>query len=138
MTTAASKNIKPDFTNLPGELPFQANSFLSYLQVERGFSLNTIASYRQDLSKFIFYLDKNKKTDLAKIDRGDLMGFLLAVMEDGLGPRSRARLISAMSIILCGKCRSWCDGANAIQALESASRATINPAVAYPTGFNTT
>jgi len=50
-------------------------NFLDYLLLERGFSINTIASYERDLRKFFEYLKENK-TDFEKVSAKEITEFM--------------------------------------------------------------
>ena len=56
--------------------------FLTYLEIERGFSKNTIDAYKRDLSHYINFLRKHKKkaegVDLVKEYLSDLTGLISA------------------------------------------------------------
>ncbi len=69
--------------------------FLEYLVVERGLAQNTLEAYRQDLTRYTDYLAARGK-EPARLDRGDVPRYLLALRQAGLSPRSVARHLSAI------------------------------------------
>ena len=70
--------------------------YLDYLTVERGLAPNTRASYSADLLKFLAYLKDLGISDWDQVRYSEVMGFLSKSQEQGLAPRSRARLLSAL------------------------------------------
>jgi integrase/recombinase XerD len=70
--------------------------YLDYLTVEKGLAANTRASYSADLLKFLNYLRDRGIDDWSQVRFPEIMAFLSRVQEQGLAPRSRARLLSAM------------------------------------------
>jgi integrase/recombinase XerD len=70
--------------------------YLDYLTVEKGLAANTRASYSADLLKFLTYLRGHGIDDWSQVRFSEIMAFLSQAQEQGLAPRSRARLLSAM------------------------------------------
>ena len=70
--------------------------YLDYLTVEKGLAANTRASYSSDLLKFLNYLRDRGIDDWSQVRFPEIMAFLSRAQEQGLAPRSRARLLSAM------------------------------------------
>lgn len=72
-------------------------SFEAYLKLSRGYSEHTIRAYRSDLAKLPAYLDlRGLNLSLLQIERFHLDDFIRYLSELGLGPRSQARLVSAL------------------------------------------
>jgi len=71
------------------------NTFLHYLEVERGLSPNTLAAYRRDIAKLELYVKSNRKT-LASLTASDLRDFLRDLHRQGLSLRSIGRVSSAV------------------------------------------
>lgn len=67
-----------------------------YLKIERGLSLNSINSYKQDLKKLIKYLQENS-IDISpiKIDAEIVQQFIYTIAKE-LNARSQSRLISGL------------------------------------------
>jgi len=70
--------------------------YLDYLTVEKGLAANTRASYSADLLKFLSYLKDTGIDDWSQVRFPEIIAFLSRAQEQGLAPRSRARLFSAM------------------------------------------
>jgi len=70
--------------------------YLDYLTVEKGLAPNTRASYSGDLLKFLTYLKDRGISEWKQVRYSEVMGFLSQSQEQGLAPRSRARLLSAL------------------------------------------
>ena len=69
-------------------------SFLDYLSVERGFSKNTISSYKRDIEKLKLFL--GKKSSLENVNEKKLVEFIKFLGKSNLSTRSIARCISAI------------------------------------------
>jgi len=69
--------------------------FIQYLSVEKGLSLNTQQSYYHDLTKFSFFLKKEKISWFA-VKEEDLIKFIHHTSRSGLSSRSLARIISTL------------------------------------------
>src|SRR5437588_9483584 len=68
--------------------------FLSYIQVEKGLSANTLESYARDVAKLQNWADKNHK-QIEKLERKDLREWIAGMSRQGLAPSSIARAVSA-------------------------------------------
>ena len=68
--------------------------FLSYIQVEKGLSANTLQSYARDLAKLQCWAQKNGK-QVEKLERKDLREWIARMSRDGLAPSSVSRAVSA-------------------------------------------
>lgn len=67
--------------------------FLRYLLIDKGYSSNTIESYRNDLEKFVkFYSNKNIKD----ITNEDLKKYIKHLNEEGLNEKSISRNVSCL------------------------------------------
>jgi integrase/recombinase XerD len=69
------------------------DSFLSYLEVVKGLSKNTVESYQRDISRFAGYLEDKQIRDLNSIDYRTVLDFLSYLRTRGLGARSLARTL---------------------------------------------
>jgi integrase/recombinase XerD len=67
--------------------------FLTYIQVERGLSANTLQSYRRDLSKLESWAQKAGKR-VERLTRKDLREWIARMSRDGLAPASISRAVS--------------------------------------------
>ena len=70
-------------------------NFIYFLDVERGMSANTIASYKHDLEKFAAYLKRRHK-DVSAVKREDLLEFMMWLKDNGLSASSIARNLAAL------------------------------------------
>jgi len=70
--------------------------FISYLAVEKGLSGNTQEAYSRDLARYLDYLERKGRATPSSISSGDVAAFLGTLKEAGIGPRSRARCLSAI------------------------------------------
>lgn len=73
--------------------------FLTYLAVEKGFSTNTTAAYRNDLSQLVQFISKDGKQaanpSWAAVDRQGILAYLLDLQERSYAETTRARKIAA-------------------------------------------
>lgn len=70
--------------------------FLNYLAVEKGLSRNTQYSYRNDLNKYITYLEKANIDSIEKVKRQDITNFLLSLKDRGISAVSISRNLVAI------------------------------------------
>jgi integrase/recombinase XerD len=68
--------------------------FLSYIQVEKGLSANTLQSYARDIAKLQSWAEKNHK-QIEELERKDLREWIARMSRDGLAPSSVSRAVSA-------------------------------------------
>lgn len=73
-----------------------ADLFLNYLQVEKGLSANTLESYSRDISRYLDFLGKNHIFDIADADTAMILKHLIALRDERLSARSRARHLVAL------------------------------------------
>jgi integrase/recombinase XerD len=69
----------------------RVDQYQAFLRLEKGLSEKTIAAYGTDLVQFGLFLEAQKITMVADIDRGILLSYLIHLRERGLRSRSRAR-----------------------------------------------
>lgn len=72
------------------------DTFLNYLSVERGLSLNTILSYRRDLHAYLDFVSRRHVDALSKITKVDITNFMLNQKDRGLSANSIARRLAAI------------------------------------------
>jgi integrase/recombinase XerD len=70
--------------------------FISYLAVEKGLSANTREAYSRDLARYLDFLDKQGRTAPDSVKSTDIALFMGRLKDLGIGPRSRARCLSAI------------------------------------------
>jgi integrase/recombinase XerD len=71
----------------------QFQMYLHFLQVEKGLSEQSIASYGRDLRKFLQYLYAREWTDLNLVTSATIIDYLISLTEMGLGGKSQARAL---------------------------------------------
>ena len=71
-----------------------AREFLSYIQVEKGLSANTLQSYARDIGKLQSWGEKHGKR-IEQLARKDLREWIARMSRDGLAPSSVSRAVSA-------------------------------------------
>ncbi len=70
--------------------------FFNFLSVEKGLSKNTLSSYRNDLNKYISYLENNKIDFIDKVKRSDITNFLMSRKDKGILAVSISRNLVAI------------------------------------------
>ena len=65
--------------------------YINYLLVEKGLSAKTIDAYSADLGRFTAYLAATGTASVSDNDTQLLLRYLIAMRDEGLTPRSRAR-----------------------------------------------
>ena len=68
--------------------------FLSYIQVEKGLSTNTLQGYRRDMARLKSWAEKRNKP-LEALERKDLREWIASMSREGLAPSSISRALSA-------------------------------------------
>lgn len=74
------------------------DEFLNYLTVEKGLSRNTISSYKTDLVHFMEYLAGKSMSDIDKIKRQDITGYMLSLKDKGISGNSISRALVAIKM----------------------------------------
>ncbi|MDT5157084.1 MAG: integrase/recombinase XerD [Acidobacteriota bacterium] len=69
--------------------------YVSYLQVEKGLSKNSLESYRRDLARLKAQAESLGREPQA-LDKSELTQFVMSLTREGLAPRSVGRTISAV------------------------------------------
>jgi integrase/recombinase XerD len=68
--------------------------FLSYIQVEKGLSANTLQSYRRDIARLQNWAEKKGKR-IEELERKDMREWIASMSREGLAPSSISRAASA-------------------------------------------
>lgn len=71
------------------------SQYLDYLSVEKGLSLNTVESYKNDLIKFFQYI-LDKRLNWANLDRKQIDNYLASVQNEGTSVATISRYISSI------------------------------------------
>ena len=70
--------------------------FISYLEIVRNFSINTLYNYKRDLNKLEIFLTKNKITSPESIKEHHIREFINKERRRGLSPKSLKRMLSSI------------------------------------------
>lgn len=70
--------------------------FISYLTVEKGLSANTRSAYSRDLARYLDFLEKSERQKPSDVGPADIAAFMATLQKRSIGPRSRARCLSAI------------------------------------------
>ena len=70
-------------------------SFLRYLKLQRGFSVNTLDAYERDVDKLLDYL-ASAGIEVLDTRLEDLQQFAATLHDIGIGPRSQCRILSGV------------------------------------------
>jgi integrase/recombinase XerD len=81
-----------------GDLPIEAEEFLSWLASERGRSVNTLKAYRRDLGMYTTWLGEHG-ADLHTVDRALLDRYVNERRSAGAAPSSVARQLAAVRML---------------------------------------
>jgi integrase/recombinase XerD len=124
--------------------------YLGHLRVERGLSGNTVEAYGRDLADLRAYFAGKGLEGPARAGRGDIQGFVLHLAGKGIGPRSRARKLSAVKGffafleeegLAAADCASGVEGPKLPRPLpkaltrEEAERLVVSPDLSRPGGL---
>ena len=69
--------------------------YLSFIQVEKGLSANSLVSYRRDLAKLTQWATAERGREPHELEKGDLAQWVMSLARGGMGSRTVARAISA-------------------------------------------
>lgn len=72
------------------------DEFSRYLLIDQGKAENTIKSYRQDLTKFTNFLEKQSMTNIEEVDQQTIRLFLAYLRESGYAASTTSRIISTL------------------------------------------
>lgn len=72
------------------------DEFSRYLLIDKGKAENTIKSYRQDLTKFTIFLEKQSMTNIEEVDQQTIRLFLAYLRESGYAASTTSRIISTL------------------------------------------
>jgi integrase/recombinase XerD len=77
----------------------QVTAFIGYLRAERGFSVNTISAYQNDLGQLVEFMDEDSRLDGAegeRLTRDQILRFILFLRRREYAPTTIARKIAAV------------------------------------------
>ena len=72
------------------------DAYLMHLQVERNLARNTLQGYGRDLGQFAEHVSSGGSPDAEAVCDADITSWLVALLDDGVKPRSLARKLSAL------------------------------------------
>ncbi|RPH51069.1 MAG: site-specific tyrosine recombinase XerD [Desulfobacteraceae bacterium] len=72
-------------------IDFLVDQYLNYLIVEKGLAKKTVESYGSDIARYIDFLDKKGIKEISKADTSIILMHIIALRDDGMKARSRAR-----------------------------------------------
>jgi integrase/recombinase XerD len=74
--------------------------FLIYMSLVKKASANTIASYRNDLTKLIRHLDQQNIVEVSKISETSINSYILSMEREGMSPATVSRNIAAIKAFI--------------------------------------
>lgn len=80
---------------MDGAADLRVDTYLDHLKVERGLSRNTLEAYSKDLSRWLGFLEDERRS-LDDADGTMVVAFLVRLAGEGLSARSQARYLSAL------------------------------------------
>ncbi len=98
--------------DFPLGLALARDGFLLALDVEGAASTHTLESYARDLDRYYEHLLARGIEDIAAVGRSDVLAFVQAMADAGLGARSRARALSAVRGLHRHACEAGLAGAD--------------------------
>ena len=72
------------------------DAFLDFLRVEKGYSNNTIAAYRNDLAQFSEYVSSQSVADWSGVNKEMIIGYILDLKEREYASSTVARKVAAI------------------------------------------
>jgi len=73
-------------------------SFLDYVSLERGLSINTRKAYANDLGQFLSWLDQKGVTSLSQVSRKQILDHLMAMKAKGMSTNSISRHLVSIKV----------------------------------------
>lgn len=74
------------------------DNFLDHAFIDKGLSKNTIAAYKNDIFRYLEYLDKGGITDINKVQGKDIQDYIHCLHEIGMASSSLARNITTIRL----------------------------------------
>jgi integrase/recombinase XerD len=74
----------------------RVDEFLHYVTVEKGYSENTVAAYRNDLAQFLAYLADKSISSLQDVERGHILKHVQYLKERGYASSTTARKLATV------------------------------------------
>lgn len=73
-------------------------SFLDYISLERGLSINTRKAYADDIGQFLRFLDRKGVTSLSMVSRKQVLDHLMAMKARGMSTNSISRHLVSIKV----------------------------------------
>jgi integrase/recombinase XerD len=73
-------------------------SFLDYISLERGLSINTRKAYADDIGQFLNYLDRKGVTSLNQVTRKQVLDHLMSMKTQGMSTNSISRHLVSIKV----------------------------------------
>ncbi len=73
-------------------------SFLDYISLERGLSINTRKAYADDIGQFLSYLTEKGVTSLSQVSRKQILDHLMAMKARGMSTNSISRHLVSIKV----------------------------------------
>lgn len=125
--------ISADEQELPRIFLRETKDFLRYLELERGYSDNTTASYSHDMARFAQFLFSRGAANFSQATEELIIQYLHLLAELGLAPSSRARALYAVRTFYKYLAESTGSGSNPAYLVEMPkSRRTLPDTLSIP------
>ncbi len=115
-------------------IPFEKDveEFLTHASIERGLSPRTIEAYGRDLARFVKFLESARVRSLRDVRREHLMDFARLLDREGIGARSRARMLVSVRRLLRHRGISGTTGGDPLEGIANPSFVTPLPRLLRP------
>jgi integrase/recombinase XerD len=87
---------KDAFQHLPSGFIEPLESFLAWLELERGLSSNTLQAYSRDLAQCVKFLSEAERTNWLEVNAADLSAWAASLSRNDFARSSQARKLSAL------------------------------------------
>lgn len=77
-------------------MPTSVASFLTFLQLSEGLSVNTLAAYRKDMELYCHWLHQQSISAIEEVGQHEVESYLLSLQEAGRSDKSNARMLSTL------------------------------------------
>jgi integrase/recombinase XerD len=88
--------LKDPFQTLPAGFVEPLESFLAWLELERGLSTNTLQAYARDLAQCVVFLEELGRADWTAVHSADLSAWVASLSRADFARSSQARKLSAL------------------------------------------
>ena len=113
-------------------------SFLDYISLERGLSINTRKAYADDLGQFLSWLDQKGVTSLNQVSRKQILDHLMAMKAKGMSTNSISRHLVSIKVFFRYLQQEGLLDKNVTDTMDSPRLSMFWAALRYTTGLNLT